>query len=219
MNNRPYFSRALDPDLATMVHNEFRVAGKRSRHDPWFAIGPEDVPWLSHLGVAERLSPEQLRRALMTFLIEFTHRPNPSVLGRSGWSAEERHGAELFRDRCEGCHEARLFTDRPETRVPFAGWERLVFSRQGPIVWARPTYEKTGVVPYVHDAGTRVPSLRRIEEKRPYFTNGHAADLDDVLALARFSDATFLHDGEGGPALTGLDAESKRALRAFLDLL
>ena len=35
-NNRPYFSRALDPDLATMVHNEFRVVGLRSRHDSWF---------------------------------------------------------------------------------------------------------------------------------------------------------------------------------------
>ncbi|MEO8180091.1 MAG: hypothetical protein ABI895_14750, partial [Deltaproteobacteria bacterium] len=27
-NNRPYFSRALDPDLTQMVHNEFRAAGR-----------------------------------------------------------------------------------------------------------------------------------------------------------------------------------------------
>src|SRR5262249_39495087 len=181
MNNRPYFSRALDADMATMVHNECRVAGQRSRHRPWFARGPADVHWLAHRGVSEALSPERLRQSLMTFLIEFTHRPNPSALGRHGWSPEERHGAEVFRDHCEGCHEARLFTDRADTRLGFADWERLIFSRQDPIVWARPTYERTGVVPYVYDAGTRVPSLRRVGEKRPYFTNGHAADLDEVL--------------------------------------
>src|SRR5262252_5814086 len=37
-NNRPYFSRALDPDLATVAHNEFRVAGALSDHDPWFSL-------------------------------------------------------------------------------------------------------------------------------------------------------------------------------------
>jgi hypothetical protein len=46
-NDRPYFSRALDPDPAGMVHNEFRVAGLRSRHDPWFGLGASDAPWLA----------------------------------------------------------------------------------------------------------------------------------------------------------------------------
>src|SRR5262249_10643601 len=141
-------------------HNEFRVAGLRSRHDPWFSLGIADAPWLAYLGVGpDPLSPEELRRALMVFFIEFTHRPNPSVVGRSAWSPEERRGAEIFRDRCEGCHQARLVSDRVASRVPFEGWERLVMTEQGPIVWARNTYEKTGVEPYVHEAGTRVPSL------------------------------------------------------------
>src|SRR5439155_1444646 len=151
--------------------------GCRRRHDPWFAIGTAQAPWLAYLGVGpEPLSPEMLRRALMVFLMQFTHRPNPAVLGRSVWSAEERRGAEIFRDGCEHCHEARLVTNRPDSRVPFGEWERLTMTRQGPIVWARDTYEKTGVVPYVHEAGTRVPSLRRLYKKRPYFTNGSAAD-------------------------------------------
>ena len=216
-NNRPHFSRALDPDLTAMVHNEFRVAGLRNRHDPWFAIGTAQAPWLAYLGVGpEPLSPEMLRRALMVFLMEFTHRPNPAVLGRSVWSAEERRGAEIFRDGCEHCHEARLVTNRPDSRVPFGEWERLTMTRQGPIVWARDTYEKTGVVPYVHEAGTRVPSLRRLYKKRPYFTNGSAADLDDVLRRAYVSHGSFLHE----TATPGsLDGASRAALRAFLDLL
>lgn len=216
-NNRPHFSRALDPDLTAVAHNEFRVAGLRSRHDPWFAIGTAQAPWLAHLGVgAEPLSPEALRRALMVFLMEFTHRANPAVVGRSAWSAEERRGAELFRDRCERCHQARLVTDRADSRLPFDEWERLVMTRQGPIVWARDTYEKTGVVPYVHAAGTRVPSLRRLYKKRPYFTNGSAADLDDVLRRASVSHGSFLHEA----ATPGsLDGAARAALRAFLDLL
>lgn len=33
-NNRPHFSRALDPDMTTMVDNEFRVAGAARRRAP-----------------------------------------------------------------------------------------------------------------------------------------------------------------------------------------
>jgi hypothetical protein len=219
-NDRPYFSRALDPDLAAMVHNEFRVAGLRSRHDPWFGLGTSDAPWLASLGVGSTpLSPEELRRSLMTFLMEFTPRPNPSVLGRRSWSAEEGRGAIVFRDRCEGCHTARLVTDRADSAVPFVEWERLVMRPAGPIVWARDSREKTGVTPYVHEEGTRIPSLRRLYRKRPYFTNGSAPDLDALLRRARFTPDGFLHDGGDGSAGDRLGDADRTALLAFLDLL
>ncbi len=219
-NDRPYFSRALDPDLTAMVHNEFRVAGLRSRHGPWFSIGVADVPWLAWLGVGpEPLSPETLRRSLMVFLMAFTHRPNPSAVGRRTWSTAERRGAELFRDRCESCHAARLVTDRADTEVAFADWERLVLSPTGPIVWARATREKTGITPYVHPDGARVPSLRRLYRKRPYFTNGSALDLSAVLRGARFTPEGFLHAAPAGTAGQALDPEAQAALLAFLDLL
>ena len=219
-NDPPYFSRALDPDLTAMTHNEFRVAGLRSRHDPWFAVGRAEAPWLAHLGVGEApLEPAALRRALMVFLMDFTFRPNPAVVGRSAWSPEERRGAEAFQRRCATCHEARLVTNRADSRVPFADWERLIMTPQGPIVWARDGYERTGVVPYVHESGARVPSLRRLYKKRPYFTNGSAATLDDVLRGARFSPAGFRHAGADAADGTVLDDSERQALRAFLDLL
>jgi hypothetical protein len=219
-NDAPYFSRALDPDLTTMVHNEFRVAGRRSRHDPWFALEPASVPWLVSLGVGpSALGPEDLRRALMAFFMTFAHRPNPSVIGRAHWSAVEREGAVLFRDHCETCHEARLVAERADTRLPFDHWEALVMSPAGPILWARASYEQTGVVPYVHPSGARVPSLRRLYKKHPYFTNGSAADLDDVLRRARTVDGVFRHAGADGVAPAPFDAPSRAALEAFLDLL
>jgi hypothetical protein len=223
-NNRPHFSRALDPDLTAVAFNEFRVAGAKSGTDPWFSVEASTVPWVRFLGVSDAiLSPESLRKALMSFLIAFQHRPNPAVLGRSSFSDRERQGAEIFRDRCEKCHEARLVSDQQPSRAAFDRWETLVMAREGAIVWGKDVYEKTGVLPYVHESGARVPSLRRLYKKYPYFTNGSADSLDAVLSRARLLPAGFQHEAEKGDASRDveplLDAPSRDALLAFLALL
>jgi hypothetical protein len=220
-NNRPHFSRALDDDLDTVAFNEFRVANARSGHDPWFELSPGDMPWLRTLGMgSQNLSPELLRKGLMAFLMSFSHRPNPMAMGRGHFRAGEQRGAVVFRDRCESCHEARVVSDAPDSRVPFDRWEDFVFSRQGPIVWGKAQYEKTGITPYVHELGARVPSLRRLYKKRPYFTNGSAKTLDDVLEKARFGADGFWHaSDEAVPARTQFDEREQRDVREFLDLL
>ncbi|WP_437923577.1 hypothetical protein WMF37_31720 [Sorangium sp. So ce291] len=237
-NNRPHFSRALDPDLTSVADNEFRVAGALSGHDPWFALSSEGAPWLADLGLfgADRadLPPEALRRALMSFLMAFSHRRNPAVLGRARFTPLERDGARVFQDRCARCHAPVLRSDDPGSAVPFERWEELVLAPEGPIVWGRAGYEKTGVVPYVHEDGARVPSLRRLYKKRPYFTNGSASTLRDVLERARFAapgseraagapaavPAAFFHDGApAGEGLAALDPGAIEALLAFLNLL
>jgi hypothetical protein len=218
-NNRPHFSRALDPDLTTMVDNEFRVAGANSGHDSWFSLSQDDFAWTRNLGVhGDVLSPERLRTSLMTFFMGFSHRPNPSVVGRTHWTDAERSGADVFRRRCESCHEARLVTDDPSTRQPFDAWEGRIFSRTDPIVWAHAEYALTGVTPYVNERGARVVSLRRLYKKYPYFTNGSAKSLDDVLDRVRFDGDQFFHAG-GPPAGAVLSDDEKTELRAFLDLL
>ncbi len=218
-NNRPHFSRALDPDLTTMVNNEFRVAGAKSEHDPWFSLSVAESPWIQSLGVhGSMLGPEALRRSLMSFFMNFAARPNPSVVGRRRWATEERAGAAVFRSKCESCHQARLVADDASSRVPFEVWEDLVMSPEGAIVWARAQYEKTGVTPYVNERGARVVSLRRLYKKYPYFTNGSAKSLGDVLDRVGFDGSTFFHDGAPAGAEV-LSAEEKSRLLAFLDLL
>jgi hypothetical protein len=107
--------------------------------------------------------------------------------------------------------------------VPFERWEAMIFRREGPIVWATSEYKKTGVEPYVHERGSRVPSLRRLYAKRPYFTNGSARDLSAVLERARFSKGLvgpFFHDhAPESPSLRAIGDDEKLALLAFLDLL
>lgn len=223
-NNRPHFSRALDPDLTSVADNEFRIAGAKSDHNPWFSVSSGDFPWtlppLPQSGEDKEWTPDHLRRALVTFLMEFSHQPNPAVEGRTAWSERERAGADVFRDRCESCHMARLVTDDPSTRVPFEGWESLVMAREGAIVWARAEYEKAGVEPYVNENGARVVSLRRLFKKYPYFTNGTAKSLSDVLDRVRYDETSFFHDrAPTRGTLRALTAQEKEALLAFLDLL
>jgi hypothetical protein len=233
LSNRPYFSRALDPDMTTMVDNEFGVAGANSGHDSWFSLSSGDFPWLKELsaqsptsrGLAasaaradEAVMPQALRRALMTFLMEFTHRPNPSVVGRQHWTDSERRGAAVFRDKCEACHQARLVADDPSTRLGYETWEERVMARGGAIVWARAEHEKTGVVPYVNEKGARVVSLRRLYKKYPYFTNGSAKDIASVLDRVGLAAGVFFHDGAPVGA-DRLSDEEKAELTAFVDLL
>lgn len=220
-NNRPHFSRALDPDLATMSQHEFRVAGLGSGRDPWFELQTVDYPWLVELGDYDsKLGPEALRRALIAFLMRFSHTPNPAVTGRDHYQPQEFRGAQLFRARCAQCHAARLQSDSPNTTLPFEAWEAAIFSEAGPLVWASAEYQRTGVTPYVHESGTRVPSLRRVCFKWPLFTNGSAATLADVVRGARFDDVHFFHaHAPEPPQLSAFTPDEERSLVRFLELL
>ncbi len=218
-NNRPHFSRALDKDLSQVAHAEFRVAGKNSGHDPWFSVHALDYPWLKPLGVqARRLSPLELRQALMDFLMRFSHRENPRTHLRIQWSEDEAAGARLFEQRCEGCHRAVSSADDPASRVPFEQWQQLTLASNAPLVWGLAEYRQTGVTPYVHPEGARIPSLRRLYKKRPYFTNGSAKSLMQVLSDARWSEQKFTHAGSRQDA-GQLSATQRRQLLAFLKLL
>lgn len=217
-DNRPHFSRALDPDLSAVAHNEFRVASAGTGVDPWFSLSPRDAPWLAAIDGGRAWSPVELRDALIRFLLRFDHRESPIVRGRAAFTPLEREGAEAFAATCASCHAPRTAADAKESAAPFASWEAAIFAPAPALVWASSDYAQTGVVPYVHPRGARVPSLRRLYKKRPYFTNGTAASIDDVLQRARFTASEFWHDG-GPAAASRLDARTRAALAAFLDLL
>jgi hypothetical protein len=218
-NNKPHFTRALDRDLTQVAHAEFRVAGAGSGFDPWFTLPLADRSWLGALVPGrDSIGPEELRRALMRFLMLNSHRPNRAVVGKTSFDERERAGAKSFQTRCAGCHAARLSSDDAATALPFERWEALVLDERGPLVWASEGYKKTGVEPYVHAAGARTTSLRRVTEKRPYFTNGAAKSLDEVLSRVGFVGDAFFHDRAPLEA-ERLSSEERAALLAFLRLL
>jgi hypothetical protein len=216
-NNRPHFSRALDKTTAKMVHSEFRVANTGTDFDPWFSLTREDAPWLDALGApADPLEPVVLRRAVVDFLAIFTPDANPAVRGLTALSPSAAEGMQLFSDACASCHAPRLIADDAGSVIDRERWPAHILSPTGGIVWGEPARHQTGVTPYVHPDGPRVPSLRRLWVKRPLLTNGAAADVDAVLADVRLDTAAVHGGGTIGRTLT--DSE-RRALGDFLDLL
>lgn len=231
--NRPYFSRALDRTTSKMVDNEFRVANHHAELEPWFTLDTDMLPWLRELpgwpAAADSVDGETLRRALMQFLLRYSTPSNPATRGRRDFDELEANGARLFARYCESCHQARLVTDDPTSRVGLGPsgelepWRALIFSSNAPIVWASDAYAKTGIVPWVHPDGARVPSLRRLYLDWPYFTNGGADSLAAVLEGIRTTgQGEHGSDHQLGPATAnevGLEPHEQTALLAFLRLL
>jgi hypothetical protein len=224
-NDAPHFSRAHDRDLTSVSHNEFSVANRGNPIDPWFSLSKARFPWLELLGEREEtVAPLELRRSLLFFLARFSHAENPLAVRREvprRFTESERRGAAIFRERCVGCHAARLVARDATKEVPFERWEELVLSPEGPIVWSNGEYAKTGVTPYVDPMGTRTPSLRRLYLKRPYLTNGSAPSLDALVARARFSETELFHfePQERERAPNSFAPGEAQALVAFLRVL
>jgi hypothetical protein len=223
-NAGPHFSRAHDPDLTSVCHNEFTVANRGNPVDPWFELDAGRFGWLRALGTRqERVPAVELRTSLGRFLMRFTHEENPYAYGRvRSFSQQERRGAESFRDRCASCHAARLVASDARSEVPFDRWERLVFAPEAPIVWSDGSYARTGVEPYVDRRGTRVPSLRRLYLKRPYLTNGGAIELEQLLWFMRFTPNGTRHLSTAADVdarAVALGVEERTALLSFLRLL
>ncbi len=91
-------------------------------------------------------------------------------------------------------------------------------SPSGPIVWGDGVRYQTGVTPYVHPDGARTSSLRRLYKKWPYFTNGSARTLQEVLERFGYDASRAYHDGTPGSA-SRLTSVEQMQLRAFLVLL
>lgn len=80
--------------------------------------------------------------------------------------------------------------------LPFADWKHWLEAEEKDLVWGAPFYTKTGIKPYVHRAGARVPSLRRVQQKYPYFTNGSSRSLRHLLSRFRHKGLTAWHHYE-----------------------
>ncbi len=77
--------------------------------------------------------------------------------------------------------------------MPFEDWEDSLTHDGADLIWGAPFFSKTGIEPYVSRAGARVPSLRRVSEKYPYFTDGSAATLRQVLEGFRYEGTRAWH--------------------------
>jgi hypothetical protein len=217
-NNVPLFSRAGSASLSAMVMAEFDVANQ-DRKDR-FIIRPGRYPWFSDFkNLPEVLSPLYLRQCFLEFFAVFTHRPNPWRIKHKRLDARSKRGLGIFRQRCEDCHHP-VKTTRSPSAVFFKNWETWLTAEDRDLVWGAPFLCKTGIRPYPDSTGTRVPSLRRIWYKYPYFTNGSAKDLHNVLTRFRYRGATAWHQYDGVEKdKSGIQTLTPREIEALEALL
>lgn len=126
------------------------------------------------------LSPLEARTELLKFLMNT--RPERGLLRlRNGeFSPPAIAGSKLFLRDCGGCHEP---TSNMRTRKA-VGPERLLSRlKEGPLSFGAPLYRETGVKPYYTANGNRTTPLISLSRGGPFFSNGGARSLREVVGF------------------------------------
>lgn len=170
------------------------------------------------------LSPKAVRAALAAYMAAIPVEPSPFVTpGRVVLTESERHGLEIFRGACGGCHQlvrSTLEESPPPKAAPRAS--RAVRATERALLTG--TFALTSA--RLHDVGTRVlgeggnnpPTLRGVWHAAPYFTDGSARTLEEVLRRTD-PDAPRVHAPENAQRPTSFSPSELSALLSFLRVL
>jgi len=161
------------------------------------------------------LSPDEVRAALVAYMVRIPPEPSPFVTPRRrALDRTQRAGLALFRERCAGCHQ--LVGDSAQRdRVPARDLERRLLASEVALTDAR--LHNVGT-PILGDGGNNPPSLRGVWEAAPYFSDGSARTLEDVLRRTD-PDEPAVHSPENATRPPAFTAAERAALLAFLRAL
>jgi hypothetical protein len=161
------------------------------------------------------LSPDQIRAALAAHLARVPAQPSPFVApGRSRLTATERRGFQTFRENCSGCHRLVRSTD-DEHAIAASEIEARLLARQ--VVLTSAGLHDVGT-PVLGEGGNNPPSLRGVWAAAPYFSDGSADTLDDVLRRTN-PDSPKIHAAENATHPPAFSAATRADLLAFLRAL
>jgi hypothetical protein len=173
--------------------------------------GHGDVPAWSEV----TLSPDEVRAALAAYMVRIPTEPSPFVApGRHALAVDERHGLEVFRDRCARCHQLVADTATGAV-VPARALERRLLAGQVALTSAR-LYDVG--TPVLGKTGNNPPSLRGVWDAAPYFSDGSARTLEDVLARTDPA-AGAVHAPANATRPSAFSLADRAALLAFLRAL
>lgn len=207
----PLFTPMQSPMLADAVKGFFTVLDERH----W-----QDVPLAEGLALPLRegiceVSADQAQFALLTFLMTANPRVGPLRRADGSFSPEAKAGAALFVRDCAGCHEpTENLRHRKHGTAPLTVATLLEQLHEGPLSFGAPLYARSGVEPYYTTAGNRISPLLDLGRGGPFFSNGSARTLADVIRRTRPGD-TAVHDPAHGVAPV-YGRQDVAALRAFL---
>jgi cytochrome c peroxidase len=158
------------------------------------------------------LSPAEVRRALAAYLAVLPLEPSPFVApGARALAPEARRGLSLFLRSCSGCH-APVGNTALGNRIPRPELEARILARE--VAFSSPSLHDVGT-PVLGDGGNNPPSLRGVWEAAPYFSDGSASTLAEVLRRTDPRQAR-VHDAENARRRARFSAGESLALLAFL---
>ena len=161
------------------------------------------------------LSPEELRAALTAHMVRIPPEPSPYVAhGRWALDRVERAGLAVFRDGCAGCHQLVGDSATGDWIPPRQLEGRLL---AGEVALTSPRLHAVGT-PMLGDGGNNPPSLRGVWEAGPYFSDGSARTLEEVLRRTD-PDASAVHAPANARRPPAFTAAQTAALLAFLRAL
>ena len=161
------------------------------------------------------LSPAELRAALAAYMARIPTEPSPFVRpGARTLDPLARRGLGLFRESCAGCH--RLVGDSARgDRVPDAQLAAQLLA--GRVALTAAGRYDVGT-PVLGEGGNNPPSLRGVWDGAPYFSDGSARTLDEVLRRTD-PDADAVHAAANAAHRPAFSADDQAALLAFLRAL
>ena len=161
------------------------------------------------------LPPAEVRAALAAFMARMPPEPSPFVTpGRRQLAADERRGLALFRDGCAGCHQL-VGDSRAGKAIPARRVEAALLA--GKVALTSPRLHAVGT-PVLGEGGNNPPSLRGVWDAAPYFSDGSARTLEEVLRRTD-PDASEVHAPANATRPPALSAGQRAALLAFLRVL
>ncbi len=161
------------------------------------------------------LSPADVRQALARYMERIPPEPSPYVApARRGLSADEGRGLALFRDACAGCHRL-VGNSARDNRIPSAALERRLAA--GEVALTSPRRYAVGT-PVLGEGGNNPPSLRGVWDAAPYFSDGSARTLEELLARTD-PNAETVHAPENAKRPSAFSADERFALLQFLRAL
>jgi mono/diheme cytochrome c family protein len=182
------------------------------RNAPRFSTDPAIHPtdWAQVV-----LPPAEVRAALAAYMVRIPPEPSPFVApSRRVLTATERRGLALFRDGCAGCHQ--LVRDAVAGgALPARQLEAALLT--GTVALTSPRRHAVGT-PVLGEGGNNPPSLRGVWEAAPYFSDGSARTLEEVL-LRTDPDADAVHAPANATRPPAFSAAERAALLALLRAL
>ncbi|MGE3674107.1 MAG: hypothetical protein AB7K71_30830 [Polyangiaceae bacterium] len=212
---RPIFSTGGAKSLSRALEGLIRGLDERMWSEG--ATGYWDQPLsLETSAGSRRLSPLEVREALLTFVMSLPARPGP-LAGADGaeWAPQRSRGAALFARDCAACHLPTASMRRPNEIVELGTWLERGGATRAPLSFGAAAFAETGSGASFTPNGNRISPLWGVGRRARLYVTGRARNLRQLVSELRPGSAAV----HGGAGLTPYSPEEEAAIWVFLNSL